>query len=241
MTINQYLKMAKDAGKLDDYTKRYNEISRKANVIWYKLLDTGHFVLHFKIPSEKKKFVMYDTLIEFETSNINALAIKRANIKVFSNCPSYVFMNAKWANENGLAVQWSNDLFNKQTLDPVYTEEEQAARAKKEPQTSLKIERGLFFPILHVSKMTNTILTTSATTAIPIPSGALLTKFIKSADWVLEKRGQQSSLEKLQQAMKQFDPFKKSKSAKPKDAASPYVKSISKTGKIGSVKKTKKI
>ena len=237
LTLREYFKIVSNHNKFTEYTGRYHSIKGTVIVKWFKLKDCGHMVLHYKIPSEKRKNLMYDTLIEFCTPRLTDNALRNAPIRVFSNCPSYVFMNARFADMNGFAIPWANPLFNKETLERP-SEEDQA----KLP-TEIRIERGLFFPLFHAKNMSAIQVMDCATKALSIKNGEELTKFIKSQDWVLEKRGQAADMKRMGDILDKFNPFSKNKKSKEENdtASSPYVKKITKTGKVAKTKSVSKI
>lgn len=221
--------------KYKDYEKRYEEIKNKIVVRWYKLHDSKHLVMHFKIPSEKTK-LMYDTLIEFYTTYTDANSLKRAEIKVFSNCPSWVYMNARVANNLHMDISWANDLFNKETLKP--------PEEGKEVPDKIRLEKGLAFAIIHLKKMDDVTLMSKSRTAMPIHNGETLAKFIRNSDWIMEKRGQYKSDQDFRKLLEKFSPVRISQ-AQTKRAGMSTSKTI-KTTKVSSTKtksvaKTKKI
>ena len=237
LTLREYFKIVSSNNKFTEYTGRYHSIKGNVVVKWFKLKDCGHMVLHYKIPSEKRKNLMYDTLIEFCTDRLTDNALRNAPIRVFSNCPSYVFMNARFADMNGFSIPWANPLFNKETLERP-SEEDQA----KLP-TEIRIERGLFFPLFHAKNMSAIQVMDCATNALPIKNGEELTKFIKSQDWVLEKRGQAPDMKRMADILEKFNPFSKKKKDKDGEstASSPYVKKVTKTGRVAKTKSVSKI
>lgn len=236
LTISEYTKICNaNKDKYQEYEKRYNEIKNKIIVRWYKLLDSKHIVMHFKIPSEKSK-LMYDTLIEFYTTYTDANSLKRAEIKVFSNCPSWVYMNARVAHMKTMDIEWAIDLFNKETLKP--------PEEGTETPDNIRLEKALTFAYIHIKNMTDLTLMSKAKTALSIPNGITLAKFIRNSDWVMEKRGQAKSEQDFKKLLDKFSPVKVSQ-AQTKRAGMSTSKTI-KTTKISSMKtksvaKTKKI
>lgn len=236
LSIPEYNKIADmNKDKYKEYERRYEDIKNKVHIRWYKLLDNKHLVMHFKIPSEKSK-LMYDTLIEFYTTYTDANALKRCEIKVFSNCPSWVFMNARVAMEKHMDISWANELFNKETLKP--------PEEGKETPTEIRLEKGLAFAIIHIKRMDNVELMAKAKTAMVIPNGKTLSSFIRNSDWVMEKRGQYKSEQDFKKLLEKFSPVKVSQ-AQTKRAGMSTSKTI-KTTKVASTKtksvaKTKKI
>lgn len=231
LTLREYFKIVSAHNKFTEYVGRYHNLANKVVVKWFKLKDCNHMVLHFKIPSEKRTNLMYDTLIEFCTTRLTDSALRNAPIRVFSNCPSYVFMNARFADMNGFSIPWANPLFSKETL------ERPAEDQQDKLPTELRIERGLFFPLYHAKNMSPIQVMDCANKALPIKNGEELTRFIKSQDWVLEKRGQAADMKRMGEILEKFNPFSKKKN-KNEVASSPYVKKTTKTGRVAKTNKT---
>ena len=236
LSISEYMKLANDnKDKLNEYEKRYEEIKNKIVVRWYKLNNSKHLVMHFKIPSEKSK-LMYDTLIEFYTEFTDANSIRRSEIKVFSNCPSWVYMNARVAHKLSMDIDWAIDLFNKETLKP--------PEEGKEDPDKIRIEKGLAFAIIHLKKMNDVTLMAKSKGAMHIHNGETLARFIRNSDWVMETRGQAKSEQDFRKLLEKFSPVKISQ-AQTKRAGMSTSKTIKTTRvastKTKSVAKTKKI
>lgn len=236
LTLAEYNRlMDSDKNKSADYKKRYDDVRKKIQVRWYKLQDSKHVVMHFKIPSEKSK-LMYDTLIEFYTEYTDANSLRRCEMKVFSNCPSWVFMNARVAHEKNMDISWANSLFNKDTLKP--------PEENKETPDNIRLEKGLCFAIIHLKEMNNITLMTKAKNAMPIRNGEDLSKFIRNSDWVMEKRGQYKSDDEFKKLLQKFSPIKIS-NAQTKRAGLSTSKTITTTkttsSKTKSVSKIKSI
>lgn len=236
LTMAEYNKIiSTNKDKYNEYQKRYAEIKNKIQVRWYKLQDNKHLVMHFKIPSEKTR-LMYDTLIEFCTTYTDANSIKRCELKVFSNCPSWVFMNARAAHEKSMDISWANNLFNKDTLKP--------PDEGKEASNDIRLEKGLCFAIIYLKELNEITLMGKARTALPIKSGNDLAVFIRNSDWVMEKRGQYKSEEDFKKLLQKFSPVKIS-NAQTKRAGMSTSKTITTTkttsSRTRSVAKTKKI
>lgn len=236
LSVSEYIKLLNTKkDKYREYESRYNEIKNKIVVRWYKLGDSKHLVMHFKIPSEKTK-LMYDTLIEFVTEYTDASTLKRCEIKVFSNCPSWVFMNARFAKDNNMDISWANDLFGKETLQPPKEDEK--------PKTELSIEKSAAFAIIHLKQMSDINLMAKAKSAMHIKNGETLSNFIRNSDWIMEKRGQYKSEQEFKKLLEKFSPVKVSQT-QTKRAGMSTSKTI-KTTKVSSLKtksvtKTKKI
>lgn len=232
LTIKNYFAMTRLSNKENEYINRYNVIRDKVVVKWYRLKSNSHLVMHFKVPSEKTPKLMYDTLVEFYTTTNTAYSIRNAEIKVFSNCPSYVFMNARVAKNKNMDIDWANGLFNKETLAPPPED-----KADKVP-TDLRIERGLFFPLYHIKKMSDIDIMAKATGAHKIHDGKALALFIRDSDWVMEKRGQYETVKKMEDKIAKLNPFNKKEKSAPKNTVS-KTKIIAKTKSAGA--KAKKI
>lgn len=239
LTLKSYINdKSFDQKKKNEYIARYKAISPKIHLKWFRMTDTQHLVMHFKIPSEKSKTLMYDTLIEFCTPSTVPYTLKNCDIKVFSNCPSYVFMNARFASMNGLSIKWAEPLFSKETLKP--PEED----STKELPKNIRIERGLFFALYHVNQLTDIELMAYSQKAYKVPNGDTITAFIKNQDWVMEKRGKVGAEFKFDKLYKKFGIERKNDNSTYVKKANkiPTTKKVSFAGKTtGKVAKIKKI
>jgi hypothetical protein len=230
MSLTEYNKLInKNKDKYIEYQRRYNDIRKKIQVRWYKLNDSKHIVMHFKIPSEKSK-LMYDTLIEFYTDYTDANSLKRCEIKVFSNCPSWVYMNARVAQKQNMDIDWAIDLYNKEALKP--------PEEGKEIPDEIRLEKGLAFAIIYLKELNDITLMSKAKGAMHIRSGKDLVIFIRNSDWVMEKRGQYKSDQDFKKLLEKFNPVKIS-NAQTKRAGLSTAKTI-KTTKVSS-RKTKSV
>ena len=82
---------------IDNYILRYNEKLAKEIKI-YAIKYGKKYIVHTQIPSEKNvellKPIFYDTIIEFypvDKLNETDMTIKSYGVKVYSNCPSWIF------------------------------------------------------------------------------------------------------------------------------------------------------
>ena len=74
-----------------------------------------------------------------------------SDMKVFSNCPSFVFMNAKLFEERGFLLSWAKELY-----DPrVFADTEEAKVDTTAPATSkdVRCEKSLYYAALYIKSL----------------------------------------------------------------------------------------
>jgi hypothetical protein len=81
---------------LEQYRKRYAALRQVYKTfkytIWY-VQPEGRTIVHFKVPSETVHNFFYDVLLELDRSG-GAAKFEDCHVKVFSNCPSFVYTYA---------------------------------------------------------------------------------------------------------------------------------------------------
>ena len=237
LTLNSYLRKveASDSTK-DKYRKRFAEVEKKIISRWYQIQSTDRICVHVKIPSEKTN-LMYDVLIEFpfNISSGSYRDFRNSEIKVFSNCPSFVFMNARVFERKHFLLSWAKDLYNKDTLAP-------PPEDKKEEELNKDVvyEKSLYFAALHLDKLNPVEMLTLLTDATKMPNPDSIIKYIRNTDWAMERRGQ---LYKREREKKDFK--KKVQSITNGGIKSvskiQHTKGIGRSNKVGKKTKSKKI
>lgn len=186
LTLSLYLrKVEVDDQTKAKYRKRFEEVQDKIIARWYYVKATSRIVAQIKIPSEKTN-MMYDVLIEFPfgKSDASYRDFRNSEIKVFSNCPSFVFMNARVFERKGFLINWAKDLYNKETLSPPPED-----KKEEELEKDVKYEKSLYFAALYLDRFNAIEILTFLKNANAMPNNDNIVKFIKSSDWTMEKRG----------------------------------------------------
>ena len=210
LSLNLYLqKVEADADTKDKYRKRFEEVQGKILSRWYFVKATKRIVVQIKIPSEKAN-LMYDVLIEFPfgKSDGSYKNFRNSEIRVFSNCPSFVYMNARVFERKGFLITWAKDLYNKETLAPPPDD-----KKEEELQKDVRYEKSLYFAALYLDKFNAIQILTFLNNADAMPNNENIVRFIKTSDWAMEKRGKayQAELKKkeVQRAVKNIIPHHK--------------------------------
>ena len=227
MTLNEYLKAVNsDVKNKQKYLSRYESIKSQITSQWYKLKDTNNVVVVLSIPSEKAKNVKYNVILEFESASTNETArnLMMSDMKVFSNCPSFVFMNAKLFEEKGFLLSWAKELY-----DPrVFADTEEAKIDTTAPATSkdVRCEKSLYYAALYIKSLSPITILSYLSRAWVVKDTKTLLWNIKDSNKVLERR--------LARAKKH--PIKKDSSTKKNST-----KGSSMTHNVKSIKSTKSI
>ena len=240
MTLDGYLKFVESNIKAKTtYNSRYAKIKNDITSTWYTVKDSSNVVIQIQIPSEKAKHVNYTVILEFPMGTVNDTAkrLLTSEMKVFSNCPSFVFMNAKYFEEKGFLIEWAKSLY-----DPkVFEETEEMQDSKKEAQAQEKVkdvkcEKSLYFAVMHIRSMTPISILTKLSKARQIKDTATVLKHIKNSNDMLSKRVKNASKHPL-------NPKKKttSRDDKTKNSLTKSVGKVKSVPKIKSTKSTKNV
>lgn len=241
MTLTEYLNYVdKDVKSKSKYQARFSKIKGSISSKWYAVKETGNIIITIQIPSEKAKHIYYNVFLEFPDTNRSETAKKllTSEMKVFSNCPSFVFMNAKYFEEKGFLIEWAKSLY-----DPkVFEETDEVTEANKEntlqkEAKDVKCEKSLYFAALYIKSMSVITILNNMNRAMTIRNVEMLTKTIRDSNAMLKKRvnsTKKSPIDKL------FNKPNKSKSQNTAKATSP-VKKVKATSPVKKVSKIKHI
>lgn len=240
LTIKSYMKLL-DASpeKRAEYDKRYASIADQIDARWYSM--SGHVILDVRIPSEKTSKVFYDVLLEFTVGVSTTMKdFVNANVSVFSNCPSFVFSNAKLCYEHGMGIGWAKSLLNQATLES--KKEEPGTEAKeKEPQTTIKCEKSLYYAMKYLISMNAIQLFTLLNGAVKVNNPNSILMHIKNADKTMDKR-QNATKSKAKPKVHTTTHVSVNESNKMKKLAkTKVVTAIAKTANSNKNKKVKKV
>ena len=234
MTIKEYLKhVNSDIKAKTTYGPRYLKIRNDIESTWYTVGDTSNVVVLIHIPSEKAKHVHYSVILEFPLGSVGDTAKKLLNseMKVFSNCPSFVFMNAKYFEEKGFLIEWAKSLYDDKVFED--TEEKDAQREANAQATvrDVKAEKSLYYAAMHINQMSPIGILTRLNKAKKIKDTKTVMRHIKDAEEILEKRVRNAKKHPL---------FKKKESTKNETRrSSGTVKATSRVKTTGTVSKIK--
>lgn len=137
-TLKNYLNNPEANSKaLANYKKRYATISKKITSCWYIEKSSNAIIAVIKIPSEKTNNIYYDVIFEFKGSNPNDTSrkLKMLPIRVFSNCPSFVYADANYFKQKGWLIDWAMSLYDPKAFPE---EEKKDDNAKDTKPTTFK-------------------------------------------------------------------------------------------------------
>ena len=142
MTIRDYLEDEKTTEEREKLNKVYASIANNVKFRLYRYRDFAIF--HVTVPSSKPGDVSYDVVIEVKTSALHASAatIEDLPIRVFSNCPSFVFGHAYRYNQKKVFIDWLADKYDASTL------EKDPDEAKSSKYSYL--ERSVYLALLYI-------------------------------------------------------------------------------------------
>lgn len=243
MTLNEYLNFVNSNPKAKTtYSARYMKIKGDITSTWYTVKDTKNVVVSIQIPSEKAKHVSYNVVLEFPEGTVSETAKKLLNseMKVFSNCPSFVFMNAKYFEEKGFLINWAKPLYDPKVFEE--TEELSSSKMeanKEKSERDVKCEKSLFFAAMHIRQMSTIGILTRLSKAQPIKDTNTVLKHIKNSNDTLNKRLRNAKKHPLSKYPKKENKEPKSASNVTKKVGT--TKMIKKVGSVKSVSKIKHI
>ena len=226
-TIAKYLRNTQANPKIiSDYKKRYALIKDRITSQWYLDKSNGCIVVALRIPSEKTNMVYYDVLFEFKGSSIDDTSrqLKSKPIRVFSNCPSFVYMNANLFKQKGWLITWAMPLYDSKTFPE---EKESDGQKPKE----IRYEKSLFFATMYMSSLNPITVMSNMKSAVGFSNAQLILAHIKNPQKTLKQRQTQVKIEKkIEVAEKKLGIHK-----------TPRTKTIGKTGKSKHTNKIKHI
>lgn len=237
-TLGNYLRRVEADPKVkSNYKERYKEISNQIESTWYIIGDKGPLVIHLRIPSEKVDNVFYDTLFEFATGKNTTLKdFRQSEVKIFSNCPSFVYMNAKICKEKGYLVPWASVLINPRAFEDGKKDAKEESSSKDKPN-DVRYEKSLYFSALYLNALNPIDILKKISRAHKVASERFIINKIKDTSWVEGNRSFQSAKEKQHMFRdkakeEKLEAKSKSKAAVGKIASTPKTKSISKVKKV---------
>lgn len=83
-------------GMIEQYRERYNNLVKSGAKFRHQVYKTspgGRTIVHVKCPSESVSNFFYDVLLELEYSDLTT-RLEDCDVKIFSNCPSFVYTYA---------------------------------------------------------------------------------------------------------------------------------------------------
>ncbi len=240
LSLNWYLKKVEaDASTKLKYRKRYEEVQGKIAARWYYINSIDHIVVHITIPSEKVN-VNYDVLVEFPFGKESATFrnFKNSSIKVYSNCPSFVYMNARLFDKKGFLIPWTKILYDKATF-----ETKEATEGEPVKEYDVRYEKSLYFAALYLDSFNAIQILTFMREAVKIPRPDAIIQYLRSPDKAMFDRVVQGvkEKEKKKQAVKKATNVSNDLGKIVNAKAVTKVSHTASTSKVGSSKKIKHI
>lgn len=219
---------------------QYREIYSRIKMTWYNLSDR-YYIAHVKIPSVSVDNLWYDVLLEFDAETIpeNINVVNRANTRVFSNCPSFVYTYAYVFNKNMDLIEWCKLKYPKEILSK--------EPEKRNPNRLVSYEKSLYFAIKYVLSNGRNYKTAAKTKGVKLENYQKLYTLVKSSEDILQaysqkKKKMTSKKEKEATQIKTPKTLEKEGTASKKNKqTTKIVTKTSKTKKIVRSSKVKKI
>lgn len=216
---------------------QYVELYIKMSVKWY-ILDDKYYIAHVKVPSKSRERLWYDVLLEFDIDTMrdtSSSTINNANVRVFSNCPSFAYTYANVFNQNKDLIDWTR---NKYPRDIITKKPE-----IRNPYEITSYERSLYFAIKYILSNGRNYKAKIDNNVFRKQNYLQIYNQIKSLDEILDlyRRRNKLNIRERKDAVKTL-PKKEDQKSKPKHTT----KSVSKTritkttSKVKRSKKTNK-
>lgn len=158
---------------------QFDIIKDRIKSIWY---DKGNsYICHVTIPSKSLNELKYDVILEFNMDSINTsdTSINNAIMKVFSNCPSFVFTYAYAFNKQNGLCDWLKGKYNKKVLDKEPIE--------RNRYNIIGYEKSIYLACKFILSNGNNKLTNIKNRAVPINSYVPVSNLISTDEQISEK------------------------------------------------------
>lgn len=186
MTINEYLQNPYGKGSAisgvtqqkEDMLRQFQELASKFACKIYKYRDEAIF--HVVIPSRDRPKVSYDVVIETKLNDMTSseINVNDVDIKVFSNCPSFMFTFAHAFRSKGLVIHW---------LDNKYRVEVKKKEAtSKNEYGIIGMERSLYLACLYLTKTRRTDITIINSIATKPTSFQQIAALVRTQDQIMD-------------------------------------------------------
>lgn len=218
--------------------KQYIELYTKMSVKWY-ILDDKYYIAHVKVPSKSREKLWYDVLLEFDIDTMrdtSSSTINNANVRVFSNCPSFAYTYANVFNQNKDLIDWTR---NKYPRDIITKKPE-----VRNPYGITSYERSLYFAIKYVLSNGRNYKAKIDNNVFRKQNYLQIYNQIKSLDEILDLYHRRNKLNvKERKDIVKTLPKKEDQKSRPKNATTSVAKTrVTKTtSKVKKSKKTNKI
>lgn len=190
LTISEYLQnpygkgssFANAGDKMKDLEKEFETLdARFASKLYKRHRD---YIFHIVVPSASREDVSYDVVLEFRDTQIpkDVTRLDHIPMRVFSNCPSFIFTYANAFRKYDLLCRW---LENKYRPDV----KKKVAEVKNQ-YSIIGLERSLYLSMLYIKKHNLGFIETFDMNAEKVPSLHPITSKIRTQDQIMEKSHQ---------------------------------------------------
>lgn len=245
MTMNQYL--TNPAGKGSSIIPNSDEIKAKykselesvkdrVQMKWYRQMDL--LICHIQIPSSKNSSVIYDVVFEFPTSKSTDGTILNSEVRMFSNCPSFLFTYAYAIYQHGMGISWLKDKIGSQYL--------KTPANQKNAYNIVSYEKSIYMGFLYIKNFSTHIEKILAT-SFPFKSYAFKRDIKSSSEIMLlykqhkESLNETKSIDKIEPKVERKEPTKPKSNKSGSSGITGKVKTTRNVRKTAASKKTKKI
>lgn len=156
MTINEYLQNPYGKGSAisgvtqqkEDMQRQFQQLASRFACKIYKYRNEAIF--HVVIPSRDRPKVSYDVVFETKLNDMTSseINVNDVDIKVFSNCPSFIFTFAHAFRSRGLIIPWLDNKYR--------VEVKKKEAASKNEYGIIGMERSLYLACLYLTKTRRT-------------------------------------------------------------------------------------
>lgn len=232
ITINEYLKFPYgkgsafvDKGKQNSLDNEYYGLEDKISCKIY--LYHNLVIYHVLIPSNSNPNASYDVIIEVDNSK-KMSDLGDMNIKVFSNCPSFIFTYANAFYTNDLLCGWLSSKYNKQV--------KKVPAEVRNRYGIIGLERSIYLAMKYL-KNTNKLSSTLFKDGIKVFTKGSIAKNVRNQSEVMHNS--KAKLDKLKENVNKKIPTKSNSGTTKNTVKS--VKTTKTTKSMKSVKTTKTV
>jgi hypothetical protein len=99
------------------YDLAYKDLEPRFKIMWFST-DNNHYIALVQVPSQSLTNLCYDVILDFDGNKIpdQELTINNTEMKVFSNCPSFIYTYANVFFTKGYLCNWINSKYSSQVL-----------------------------------------------------------------------------------------------------------------------------
>jgi hypothetical protein len=216
-TLSDYLSDPSDSNaeipKLRDYislAKQEFQILKGVMTLKWFALKNDILVAYIQLPSRHTKGILYDIVLEFDSSDVTADTIDDLPVRVFSNCPSFTFRVAQAFDSEGLLIPWLKQKFD----TSIFAKKSEIINPKKE----IKFERSIYTAAMYLLSDKRNDLDHIKKIALRTSNVMDIYMYVKTEAIVAKLHEEKQKLikEKKESGKKEVTPLEKAKKSTPK-------------------------